>query len=298
MEELFGQAATRAGSIDNLLDEFFGFLHRRTDFYVEIKDEVPREKKYSMGFPKGRAQQMVLQAFNKYKFKDYNDVVGPEATQGPQASSVASVKPLSHDPSKELAPLEETGSDLRPIPVHSEPILRYTSSGKQIPIGNGGVGPGYFWTQSLRETTITLEVPIASRSKDIACQISARSLKISIAGKELLKGDFEDPIQVSESLWTMSTDSSRKHLIVTLEKTRETWWASALVGHPEIDTNMVDSTKKLSEFDTETQAALTKILWEQRHPPQQDSDISSTNLLSKYPLPDIPSEVHRSDELK
>ncbi len=78
LEELFGQAANRAGSIENLLDEFFGFLKRRTDFYIEIDQNDMQQavnSQFKMGFPKGRAEQIVLRSFKKHPFKSYRQVV-------------------------------------------------------------------------------------------------------------------------------------------------------------------------------------------------------------------------------
>ena len=50
---------------------------------------------------------------------------------------------------------------------------------------------------------------------------------------------------------------------MTLEKSVETWWRSVVKGHPEIDATLVDSTKRVEEYDDETQAAIRKIMHEQ-----------------------------------
>ena len=54
LDGLFMTAAQRSGGIQPLLNEFFSFLHRRTDFYVV--DSNPRRP---MGFAPGVAEQMV-----------------------------------------------------------------------------------------------------------------------------------------------------------------------------------------------------------------------------------------------
>jgi hypothetical protein len=51
---LFLSVAQKCGGIEPLLDEFFSFLHRRTDFYVV--DPNPRRP---MGFADGVAEAMV-----------------------------------------------------------------------------------------------------------------------------------------------------------------------------------------------------------------------------------------------
>ncbi len=53
--------------------------------------------------------------------------------------------------------------------------------------------------------------------------------------------------------------------MVTLEKAVHTWWRSVVAGHPEIDATQVDSTRRVEEYDDETQAAIRKIIHEQRH---------------------------------
>jgi hypothetical protein len=54
MDGLFLSIAQRCGGIEPLLEEFFSFLHRRTDFYVVDSD--PRRP---MGFGPGDAERMV-----------------------------------------------------------------------------------------------------------------------------------------------------------------------------------------------------------------------------------------------
>lgn len=54
MDAMFLTIAQRCGGIEPLLEEFFSFLHRRTDFYVVDPD--PRRP---MGFGPGDAELMV-----------------------------------------------------------------------------------------------------------------------------------------------------------------------------------------------------------------------------------------------
>mmetsp|Transcript_19415 Transcript_19415/g.39900 ORF Transcript_19415/g.39900 Transcript_19415/m.39900 type:complete len:150 (-) Transcript_19415:100-549(-) len=53
-------------------------------------------------------------------------------------------------------------------------------------------------------------------------------------------------------------------VIITLDKVKRTWWESVVKGDPEIDTTKVDSTCKLDEYDTETQGAIRKIMFDQK----------------------------------
>lgn len=51
--------------------------------------------------------------------------------------------------------------------------------------------------------------------------------------------------------------------MISLEKANEDIWGGVIKGDEEIDTSKVDNSKKLCEFDDETQGALRKIMYEQ-----------------------------------
>ena len=61
LDNLFITLAQESKGIEGLLNNFFGFLFRRTDFYYEAD---PGEK---MGFPPGIAEKMLLNIFRKYQ---------------------------------------------------------------------------------------------------------------------------------------------------------------------------------------------------------------------------------------
>lgn len=74
------------------------------------------------------------------------------------------------------------------------------------------------------------------------------------------EAEFGEKINVNESNWSIEDGKS---LVLFLEKGQERIWKSAFKGHKEIDTKKVDNSKKIDEFDTDTQAALNKIVYEQ-----------------------------------
>jgi hypothetical protein len=72
-------------------------------------------------------------------------------------------------------------------------------------------------------------------------------------------------IKEEELLWHIE---SGRYLTITMEKKKNTWWKSALVGDEEIDTQKVDSTCKLEDYDDGTQAAIRKIMFDQHQKAQ------------------------------
>ncbi|CAM9480869.1 unnamed protein product [Ectocarpus sp. 13 AM-2016] len=159
--------------------------------------------------------------------------------------------------------------------------VRYTEDGKQVPIGNGGVTDRYYWTQTVNEATVYVDVPPGTRSKDVSCVIRPRWLKLKVrgagtaggagaaaagaaaAGAEdvVFDGELSSAVSREDSMWSLNDG---KTVVISFEKTTKSWWKSVVVGDPEIDTSKVDSTTKISEYDGETQGAIRKIMFDQR----------------------------------
>jgi hypothetical protein len=240
-DEAFAHIAQRAGNVHLLLDEFFSFLHRRTDFYVQFPpnslDSNGDPIKYKMGFPEGLAEEMVLRAFRQYPMKDYEQLENQYSASPSPPNGKPPVPPTTTKPISNISKASGEASTSQ-----KGNYIQYTAEGKQIPIGNGGIGPNYYWTQSLRETTIYVDISSSViNSKAVNCNIKISSISLSVNGSTVLAGDLEDTIRPSESTWTLNKGSSSEssQIIITLEKTRETWWKHVIVGHPEIDTAKV-----------------------------------------------------------
>jgi hypothetical protein len=88
-DALLTSLAQQHGGVESLLDSFFDFLHRKTDFYVVARDPAAR----GMGFQPGQAQQKVLRAFHKFPLKDLDALDG--AVQVPVAAP-SSLSSSSH----------------------------------------------------------------------------------------------------------------------------------------------------------------------------------------------------------
>lgn len=250
---VLSQFAAKMGGIQPMLKSMFGFLHRRTDFYVEY-DPVKSPKAH-MGFPKGVASRIVQDAFLTHSFKSYEKM--QEVSD-----------PSNYNLSKKMVEGKEAIVPDKPRQIVSS-LLQTTEDGKQVPIGNGGIGPNYYWTQTLIDLTVYIDAPEGTRGKDVSCEIKAREMSLSVTkGQQLIvQGTFEDLIRTDESMWTInisSTGTQAPQIVVTLDKTRKTWWKHVFLGHPEIDTSKVDSTQKISEYDDTTQASIRKIMAEQQ----------------------------------
>lgn len=142
MDNIWGTLASSYGSIDVLLDGFFSFLHRKTDFFHVTPSDA------NSGFRNGQMEKRTLQAFHHYNtLPDAKD----ERTNGDKKKDneySMKKKKIQKDEKEPIVTKEE--KDHRPVKKE----IQYTTLGKQQPIGNGGKEKGYEWTQSLQDITV------------------------------------------------------------------------------------------------------------------------------------------------
>lgn len=94
----------------------------------------------------------------------------------------------------------------------------------------------------------------------IKVDFSSNKLKITANDKVCLDGELFGPVITDESTWSLEEGT---RLIINLEKKGEKIWKTVLKGDSEIDITKVDNSKKMNEFDDETQGALRKVVYEQ-----------------------------------
>lgn len=309
-DDLFTEIAGRCGGLDPFLSAFFGFLHRKTDFYVEVNPIIDGSyEKTEQGFPHGVAERMIVAAMKKYKFKDYHTMKKqlsplPSPSTSPATTPSKAASHSTTDKSHNKATTQSTTtSDASNVPCttpskassHSAPssssklpvsLLKLTEEGKQVPIGNGGIGPNYYWNQTLVDISVYVDVPINCRGKDITCTIQPHHLLLKYIDETLIDGDFEigEAVKTSESIWTINISTTIAQVVITLDKARPTWWKHVIHGHSEIDTTKVDSSSKMDDYDEKTQGAIRKILFDQKQSAmglQTSQEIEQEALLEK-----------------
>jgi hypothetical protein len=283
-DEVMMRLASMAGGIEPLLSAVFGFLQRRTDFYV-----VDPSPKRPIGFAPGDAEKLVLRCFRQFPMRDVSGRPQPHEspTKAPRAAEPPIVPPGAAVPLP--VPSEPASRPARAEFGSPPPAVRRTAAGKQEPVGNGGVSRLFTWTQSLKDVTVSLPVPSCTKGKDVAVDFRPRSLRVALEGAaaraasdvlggpsdgplSLLEGELDLEVRPSECLWSIERDEAGvATVVIVLEKVLETWWEQVVVGGEEdrIDTQKIDSTKPLDEFDGDTQSAIRKMMFEQQQQQQQ-----------------------------
>lgn len=261
------------GDIRTLLYSFFSFLHRKTDYYCIPNEQDKKDGvKSTMGFPEGEAEKLLLAAFRQFPLrrmpsqKQLMEMQRQQKVTQNAGSKESYSNKISHADTQELGQNMSGGikqsassSASNPNTVHCE----YTQEGNQIPIGNGGVGKlySYHWTQTLQEVTIAIPLPNSTKSKDLDVEIKPGFVVVRHDQSVLFQGQLRDPIRTDESTWTIESNV----LLLSMEKASKSWWNKILVEEEEmIDTDLLDKTHKISDYDEATQGMIRKILFDQR----------------------------------
>lgn len=130
---------------------------------------------------------------------------------------------------------------------------------------------GHRWSQTIDEVVVFLDCsPYSTRvkGKDVRCEVGKKSIHVSLAPAPssadppplLIKGELFAEVLQDDVVWHIEDG---KFVTVTMEKRKKTWWKSALVGDAEIDTQKVDSTCSIDDYDQPTQAAIQKLMFDQ-----------------------------------
>mmetsp|Transcript_30834 Transcript_30834/g.68300 ORF Transcript_30834/g.68300 Transcript_30834/m.68300 type:complete len:303 (+) Transcript_30834:91-999(+) len=131
---------------------------------------------------------------------------------------------------------------------------------RQEPVSGGGHGPGYTWTQTPTDVTITFEVPAGTSKKDTVLVLKSSHLKVEVHKKPadctqwnpvLLDGELYGKVVGWDngSYWELVKEGNKTLLILTLEKSSKSmapkfdYWRSIQPGTPdlEIDTHKLSS---------------------------------------------------------
>ena len=161
-DDMLLMVAQETGSIQNLLLEFFGFLRRRTDFFVLAK---PGDR---VGFPPGACEKMIIQTYNKYReeyLKEHPYTPPTDDTQPQQATPAQQAPPPPEPPQvpreePQVHEIPDYGEEILNKPIRPEeqaaPTLppRLNSSGVAISTDNGAVTENYLWSQDIKDLTV------------------------------------------------------------------------------------------------------------------------------------------------
>lgn len=274
--------AQQAGSIDNIMDAFFGFLQRKTDFFSADVDPKKPEK-------------IILDSFNKHfkagqkkreEEKEKNRAVDEHRRKKAEEQKKRDLEDYEQakekKEKKEATKFEEVPDDT-PIGIQSENTAPKAEADVKAdakaktdaaddddddktpaPPGNGGVTSKYSWTQTLGALEIMIPVRPGIRAKDVICDIGVDKLKVQVKGEEaIICGKMHAKCKPDDSIWSLIDN---KIVQVSIEKLDQMkWWSCVMEGDEEINTKkIVPENSKLSDLDGETRQTVEKMMFDQR----------------------------------
>jgi len=297
-DDLLNTVITEKGQgIYGFFDVMFSFLYRRTDFFYEM---APGE---NMGFFPGQGEAIVCGYFRKYqqlhykervpkrnidpkvieeymkskgnKSKEKKEVIDKINKESKEQKEKLEAQKKEEKVKEEPKKIEEIKKEeniksnenkietTNPLNKKKEEIKGpVENKPTSISTYNGDKCDNYNWSQGVGDVTIQFALKEKINKKMLKVDMTVNHLKIEIKGmdKPLIDDDFCEKIIPDDSNWSLEDGQS---IIFFLEKATEIIWKSAFKGGKEIDTKTVDNSKRIDEFDSETQAALNKIVYEQ-----------------------------------
>lgn len=259
--------------IDPLLNTFFSFLSRKTDFfskpqmakqavqrvmeqYVAQAEDREREAAKKKAEAEAKQQQQQQQQSTS---KQHPRVEVIEDDEDVTANAVETEKKAAETRKANLAKKAEEMAAATPDENGEKP------KGLPPTPGNGFAYEHYMWSQTLQEAEVRIPLLATNvKSKMLDVNLTQTALRVGFKGKDpLVKGDLFARIKVEESMWTIEDG---KTVVVHLVKANQMeWWKTILKGDPEIDLQKVaPENSKLDDLDGETRQTVEKMMYDQR----------------------------------
>jgi len=285
---LMAMAQQCEGGIQELLGNFFGFLARKTDFYVGAGSDQAKNMvlaKFEEFDKEVKKRQAAVKAEKAAEEKRRQERLAKKKAEEEKIEQEGKIMELTDEEAAKLEKQLEEEKNQKKVGTNTAadkaekdtPVDGKAASdseeedekdkGKVKPnSGNGADWDHYSWTQTLQEVEIRVpfKVNFALKGKDMAVDIQKKKISLGLKGHPpVLEGEMYANVKTDEVTWCIQ---DKKVLLVNMEKQNQMeWWSRIVTTETEINTKKVTpENSKLSDLDGETRGMVEKMMYDQR----------------------------------
>jgi len=312
---MFLTIAQQCQGIEPLLDVLFSFLRRKTDFFVGAEPSKVEElvlkihRKHSALSERTEAAKKAEREKEEKKRKEKIEKQKKEEEleiQRQKAESLA--KKATSTLPEDVIEISDDGSfDIKNSLDEKVKVPEVSSTEDEVednavtvsdsgdddkkedetppPPGNGGRTDSYVWTQTLSDLVVTVPVPLGTKTRQLAVDITNKRLKVGMKGQPpIIDGELHKRVIVDDCFWTL--EDGREVSISLQKDNKMEWWKCVIAGHTEIDTSKVQpENSKLGDLDAETRQTVEKMMFDQRQKAQglpTSDELQKQEMLKKF----------------
>ncbi|CCW64068.1 unnamed protein product [Phytomonas sp. EM1] len=262
--------AQQQEGIDGILDVFFSFLNRKTDFFTQPQLARATVDKFMSRYlteAEEKKKRAALEEEARRK-KEAAASSRVEVLEDEEELSTAAAKAASEAAAHRKAELEKKKKELEEAQNQKgNDDDEDCNKPKGLPptAGNGFEYENYTFSQTLKDVEVRVPLPARNvRGKQLDVEIKQDHLKVAMKGKPpIIDGDLYARVKLADCMWTIEDGSV---VVISLQKQNDMeWWKTIIVGDPEIDLQkVVPENSKLEDLDSETRQTVEKMMFDQR----------------------------------